>query len=154
VDVDEPPRTVRLVHRIFVFLAEEVKLRHALLEIFDGLRVVAGLVEVEANRARILLAAPDGFVFPLAAAFNANIFDDRGGGDKQDHDETHGHEHRVAALAVAAATNFARSSERIGCETFHHCELGSLPAPAPEPPPPVAGGTIATRAWRPVEISS
>jgi len=68
VDVDEAPGTVGGIGGIFVGLAEKVEIGRALLQVVERLRVVAGLVVVEANGAGVLVAAPDGFLFHFAAA--------------------------------------------------------------------------------------
>ncbi len=61
---------------IFVGLAEEMEIGHAFFEIVERLRVVAGLVIVEANGAGVLIAAPDGFLFDAATADGRALLQD------------------------------------------------------------------------------
>ena len=63
IDVDESPSAIGLVHRILVSLAQKMELETALLQVVHGLWVMAHLVIVETDRALVLLAAPNCFLF-------------------------------------------------------------------------------------------
>src|SRR5271168_2575069 len=78
-DVEEAPRAVFLVHRIFVGLAHEVDVADAgtFGEVVEGGRVAALLLVKELDAADIVFAAPDHLVFFLALGFG-------------DHRETYG----------------------------------------------------------------
>ena len=85
IDVDETPVAVGGIGGILVGLAEEMDLGHAFFEVVERLRVVAGLVIVEANGAGVLIAAPDGLLFDAATADGrAFLQDDETGGDHEE----------------------------------------------------------------------
>ena len=75
VDVDKSPLTVgRLfMGSLYGGGTQEVEFGQALLQFFEILRIVPGLAVVKANRAGVLVAAPDHVVFAFAAPAVSNI---------------------------------------------------------------------------------
>ena len=173
VDIDEAPGTIAGIGGVLVGLTQEMEIGHAFLEIVEGLRVVAGLVVVEANGAGILIAAPDGFLFDAATVDGgAHLEYGEAGSDHDQHQpqaqkerrsripgrDDAGHCARCRGSGAArSAQSWARIRERrwrasgkrrkwsgVSLVRIRSARTGIA----------LAGWTIGTVAWRPEEVSS
>ena len=93
IDINESPGAFARIHGIFVSLAQEMQFGQALGQIVEVLRVAASLVIVEADRADILIAAPDRFLFTRAAILGCADFQ-QGHGQRDQHHDRHQREEK------------------------------------------------------------
>ena len=98
-DVDEAPRAVVLVHRIFIGFAHVADAAGGFDQVVDFGGIAAELGDVAANAALVLVAAPDHLLLALALALG---FDFQGG--RSERNQHHGYQKNGEQQGVALLT--------------------------------------------------